>query len=158
MTHKVFISYSAKDRGVADTIRTSLEEGGIRCWIAPRDILPGRPYAEAIVEAIETAQYLVLVLSSHANHSQHVLREVERAVMKRVVVIPVRIEAAEMSKSLEYFLSTPQWVDAVGQPLEAVVDRLAESLRMAPTPLQENKDSEPVEPTWGAFLWNTDPS
>ena len=41
MAHDVFISYSAKDKTTADGVCATLEAKGIRCWIAPRDILPG---------------------------------------------------------------------------------------------------------------------
>ena len=41
MAHDVFISYAAKDRTVAEAACAALESEGIRCWIAPRDVLPG---------------------------------------------------------------------------------------------------------------------
>jgi hypothetical protein len=38
--HDVFISYSSKDKTVADSVCAKLEQEKISCWIAPRDILP----------------------------------------------------------------------------------------------------------------------
>lgn len=38
MEHRVFISHSSADRHIASAICHYLEESGIRCWIAPRDI------------------------------------------------------------------------------------------------------------------------
>ena len=55
MPHEVFISHSSKDKVYADAVCARLESEGIRCWIAPRDILPGMSWGSAIVEAIETA-------------------------------------------------------------------------------------------------------
>ncbi len=40
MAHDVFISHSAKDKATADAVCAVLEAEGIRCWIAPRDVLP----------------------------------------------------------------------------------------------------------------------
>ena len=52
MAHDVFISYSVKDKNVADAVCANLEAGGIRCWIAPRDVGTGGTWAEEIVQAI----------------------------------------------------------------------------------------------------------
>ena len=35
MAHDVFISYSSKDKPIADGITANLEAAGLRCWIAP---------------------------------------------------------------------------------------------------------------------------
>lgn len=37
MASDVFISYSSKDRGVANSVCLSLESNDIKCWVAPRD-------------------------------------------------------------------------------------------------------------------------
>lgn len=42
MRNTVFISYAHQDKPVADAVCARLEQSGIRCWIAPRDIQPGR--------------------------------------------------------------------------------------------------------------------
>lgn len=52
----VFISYSVKDKVVADAVVASLEGHDIRCWYAPRDIKPGEDWAEAITRAIEDSK------------------------------------------------------------------------------------------------------
>ncbi len=41
MAHDIFVSYAHQDRTVANAVLATLEAHGIRCWIAPRDILPG---------------------------------------------------------------------------------------------------------------------
>ena len=51
MAHDVFVSYSQKDKATADAAVARLEQDGSRCWIAPRDILPGTSWGEAIVDA-----------------------------------------------------------------------------------------------------------
>ena len=44
----VFISHSSKDKKLADRICDELEERGISCRIAPRDITPGKEWAGEI--------------------------------------------------------------------------------------------------------------
>jgi len=82
MAVDVFISYAIADKLTADAACAALESAGIRCWIAPRDVLPGMDYAEAIIEAIEKCRGMLLIFSSNANRSNQVKREVERAVSK----------------------------------------------------------------------------
>ncbi len=129
MAHDVFISYSSKDKPAADATCAVLESKGIRCWIAPRDITPGTDWGETIVEALHTSRALVLVFSANANLSQQIKREVERAVNVGLPIIPLRIENVMPTKSLEYFLSTPHWLDAFTPPLEHHLNYLADVIR-----------------------------
>ena len=80
--------------------------------IAPRDITPGREYGEAIIDAIENSKALLLIFSEYSNESPHVLREVERAVSKKVPAIAYRISNTTPCKSMEYFLLSNQWLNA----------------------------------------------
>jgi hypothetical protein len=130
MAHDVFISYCAEDKPTADAVCATLETQSIRCWIAPRDILPGMDWGEAIIDAIHDSRALVLVFTSKANTSPQIKREVERAVNRAIPIIPVRVEDALPSKSLEYFISTPHWLDALTPPLEQHLLRLAETLKL----------------------------
>jgi hypothetical protein len=100
-------------------------------------VLPGVNYGEAIIEAINSSRLLVIVLSSASNGSPQVLREVERAVSKGIPVIPFRIEQVVPTKSMEYFLSAPHWLDALTQPLEAHIERLSSVVRAVLVPERE---------------------
>jgi hypothetical protein len=122
--HEVFVSYSHRDKPVADAMVSHLERAGIRCWFAPRDVMPGRVWGEAIVQAIETTRLMVVILSDEANHSRQVLREVERAVASDVVIVPFRIEAFEPTGAMAYYLASEHWLDAMTAPLESHIDRL----------------------------------
>src|ERR1700716_1762382 len=130
MAHDVFISYSTKDKPTADAVCAKLEANGVRCWIAPRDILPGEEWGSAIIDGLDNARLMIVVFSSHANESQQIRREVERAVNKGRNIITFRIENVVPEKSLEYFLSTPHWLDALPPPLEAHLDYLAETVKL----------------------------
>jgi hypothetical protein len=114
----IFVSYASPDREVAFRIVGFLEQNGISCWVAPRDVAPGVDYGQAIIDAIEQSRALVLILSDQSNDSQFVKKEVERAVSKTKPVLPVRIREVTPSGSLEFFISTAQWVDAWKSPME----------------------------------------
>ncbi len=147
MAHDVFISYCTEDKPVADAVCATLESQGTRCWIAPRDILPGTDWGEAIVDAIHESKAMLLVFSSKANASQQIKREVERAVHCAIPLIPVRVDDAAPSKSLEYFISTPHWLDALTPPLEQHLQRVAETVKLL---LQRLAGSAGDEPKAGA--------
>ena len=72
--HDVFVSYASQDAAVANSIVENLEQHGLKCWIAPRDVKPGAQYADAIVRAIDGAKAVVLVMSGSAMGSSHVAR------------------------------------------------------------------------------------
>ena len=127
--HDVFISYSKNDKYTADAICSALESNLIRCWISPRDVDAGRKWGSAIIDAIEDCKVMVLVFSSNAKVSEQVLREVERAVAKGVIVVPFRIEDIPMSKDMEYFLSASHWLDALSEPLEEHIEKLIPLVR-----------------------------
>lgn len=129
MAHDVFISHSAKDKVTADAVCALLEAEGIRCWMAPRDILPGSDWGEAIIDAIEGCRIMVLIFSSHSNRSTQIKREIERAVHKEKIIIPFRIEDVAPAKSLEYFISTSHWLDAITAPLEAHIAYLHKTIQ-----------------------------
>ncbi len=140
MAFDVFISYSSKDKIVADAVCARLESSGIRCWIAPRDIVAGRSYGEAIIEAIHVAKVMVLVFSSSANTSGHIPKEVERAVSNGLTILPFRIEDVPPGKSLDYFIGSVHWLDAITPPMEKHLDDLAATVhKLLPTKQEEQR-------------------
>jgi hypothetical protein len=141
----VFVSYSQPDREAAFGVVEWLESHGIDCWVAPRDVTPACDWAEEIVDAIAGARVMVLVFSASANSSPQVRREVERAVHRRVTVLPFRVEDVEPARSLEYFLSSQHWLDAFPPPLEPHYRRLHEllSAMLAVESPAEGKETAP---------------
>jgi hypothetical protein len=134
-----FISYATPDKPVADAVCARLEAAGIRCWIAPRDIMPGSDYGSSIIDAIHSARVMILVFSGHANMSAHVPKEVERAMSNGVPIIPFRIENVVPVKSLDYFIGSVHWLDAMTPPLENHIDSLANTVRKLCPPLTDEE-------------------
>jgi len=124
MAHDVFICHSSKDRTIANAICATLEQHRIRCWMAPRDVLPGSDYATSIVEAVSGTRLTILVFSDRSNQSPHVRREIERTVSRGIPILPFRVEDVVPSPSLEYFISDAHWLDALTPPLERHLEQL----------------------------------
>ncbi len=108
----VFISHSSTDATIAQDICGILEATGVECFLAPRNIRSGYEYASEIVNGLDKSDILLLLLSSRANQSPHVLREIERAVTNSTPIIVYKLEEVELTKSMEYFLMTHQWLNA----------------------------------------------
>lgn len=124
MPFDVFISHSSADKQAADATCAALESAGVRCWIAPRDVRAGREYAEEIIGAIDSSRIMVLVFSTSANDSGQVRREIERAVSKGLTIITLRIEDVTPTKSMEYYLDSIHWLDAITPPLTEHLNHL----------------------------------
>jgi hypothetical protein len=62
---RIFISYSSRDLDRANEIRAYLSAHGVYCWLARDDVPPGASWGEAIVEALDASDLLMLVYSAH---------------------------------------------------------------------------------------------
>ena len=128
MPKDVFVSHSSKDKQIATTICKALEERGIDCWIAPRDIGAGENFQESIVRAIRGAKIMVLVFSGNTNDSGEVKKELVLASQHQLSVIPLRTEAVVPGEAFAYELSTRQWVDLFHN-WEVEIGRVGEQIR-----------------------------
>ena len=130
-TPPVFISYASQDATAAESIVDALERQGLNCWIAPRDVTAGAPYAGQIIHAIDAAKASVLILSRDAAASPHVLREVERTASKRHAIVALRIDQAPLPADFEYFLNASHWLDASGGDIARTLPKLVAAVRLA---------------------------
>jgi len=154
MAHDVFISHSTNNRPVANAVCAALERIGIRCWIAPRDVMPGRPYSGEITRSIQQSRAFVLIFSEQSNNSEQVLREVQLAANSRLHIIQFRIDPVVPSDDLEYYLSGPHWLDAVTPPLENHIEQLQTSVKalLALPRAEKTEKAEPVEARRAAMI------
>ncbi|HET7762786.1 MAG TPA: TIR domain-containing protein [Phycicoccus sp.] len=158
MSHDVFICHSSKDRTLANAICAKLEANRIRCWIAPRDVVPGTEYAQAIVEAIGASRLTVLVFSENANRSPHVHRELERTASHGIPILPFRVEDVVPAPSVEYFISDAHWLDALTPPMEEHLDYLVGTVRLILDREAAEVGAQPQPPASAAPAVATAPS
>ncbi len=149
----IFLSYDTENGEMARELRTIFVEEGFRVWMAPDDIRGPRSWAEQIDRAISEASVLAVLISSNANQSSHVGREVSLALEQGKPVLPIRIEDVAVSGTLRYLLTLVQWVDAFPPPLrrhrERVTARvldLLDDLGLAPTAV-DRSTAPPTPPS-----------
>jgi Tol biopolymer transport system component len=128
MPRDVFVSHASEDHALAEQVCELLEQRGLKCWIAPRDVGAGSEWDEAILDAIERCRAYLLILSAHANRSSFVKNELNRAFSVKKPIVTFRIEDVLPGRSLELYLARHHWTDAFPPPLEPRVDQLASSL------------------------------
>jgi TIR domain len=128
MGNHVFVSHSHQDLPAAELLVNALEERGVSCWVAPRDVPAGGSYAEALLNAIESANCFVLIYSQHSNVSSHVLREVERALKFGLNIVPLRFDESTPSKSLDYLLATVHWLSIVPDARDRSIVKAVEQI------------------------------
>jgi hypothetical protein len=119
----IFLSYSSKNEEQARDVLNSLEKNGNKCFFAPRDIKPGQGYAGEIIRAIERCSTVVLIMTQAAVDSVQVLREINAAVSRGKLVVPLKFEDVELSDDMKYYLGVSQWVEVEGEDYD---DEVAE--------------------------------
>ena len=120
--YDVFISHATEDKKTADAMCHYLEEQKIRCWIAPRDILPGQDFADAIAQAIKKTKIFVLVCSNFSLKSNFVQKETNLAVSDEKIIIPFKIDDSPLDGGMRLYLNDRHWIEAVPKPEEAFGD------------------------------------
>lgn len=145
----IYLSYSSNDKAVAEAICNGLEEKGLKCWIPARDVQLGQSYGEAVINAIEKCNAVIVIFSSNSNSSQQVLREVGKAVEKDKIIVTLKIQDIPPSKHLEYYLSTPFTLDATKNTINETIDQLAEILKniMPPSEYSESNTDSTIPET-----------
>jgi hypothetical protein len=119
MAHDVFISHNRNDKQLADALCHAIENEGIKCWIAPRDVTGGIAFAEEIINAIDKCGLLVLIVSANVKNSPHVLNEIHAAVDRGKIIIPFKIDDDELTDAYHYYIGKTHWIEAFPNPQEA---------------------------------------
>lgn len=141
----VFVSHSSKNFALADEIRALLEDRGVGCWIAPRDISGSKLYFEEIISGIRECSVTLLLLTDESNKSDAVAREIERSFGYQKPVLPLRLKAVEPSIKLEFIVKSCQFIDAFNTPIKKRVNEVIRIVRAIeqgdkpPLPVPENK-------------------
>jgi hypothetical protein len=99
--YSCFISSATQDREFVDRLFEDLQNKGVRCWAAFRDLKTGDRFRDTIEQQIRSRDKVVVALSSASIASPWVEYEVEAALEeeqtsqeRRTVLVPVTIDHA----------------------------------------------------------------
>lgn len=122
--HSVFISHSHSDNAVADEIYNYLSRNGIQCWIDLHDIPAGVPYAQAIMEGLQSSDSLVVLYSKNVIESHDMLDEIQEAHTTQKKIIPFLLDDTPMVGQFRYYLARRQWINATPKYEEHLLELL----------------------------------
>lgn len=114
--YDIFISHSSQNSGIAMSLVEYVETNGLKCFIAPRDIVGGISYAEQLVHAINDCSVFLLLVSEEINKSEQVLNELEIAVDNNKIILPFKIDESTYNDSYKYYLKRKHWINAMPEP------------------------------------------
>ena len=153
MRYDVFISYSSRDQKIAEGVCAYLEQHGIRCFVAYRDIPRGVVWAGAIVDALEHSRMMLVLFSKHFNDSQQVDREIELAAEQSMPILTFRLSEDDFTGAKKYYLKNLNWIDAFPNPehyFGSLKDNVCRLLGKEPTPISVDKvakqEQQPEQP------------
>jgi hypothetical protein len=140
---KIFISYSRKDMDFARQLAGRLEQAGFDVWWDITDLQGGEDWVRGIAAALETSQYVLVVLSPSSIKSEWVEREYIQALSLKKKVIPLMLEQCPVP----FALHTLNYVDFTrADNFDASFDKLLVPLGLRPAPeataIKEKKEDE----------------
>lgn len=108
----VFVSYSRKDgEAFAIDLRKRITDRGIQVWQDLTHMEGGRDWWEQIKDALNQVEFMVLVMTPSAVHSEVVRKEWRYARQQGVCIYPVKADARIDIQSLPRWMSRVHWYD-----------------------------------------------
>ena len=104
---QLFISYSRKDIAFARRLAGDLEKAGYTVWWDITDLRGGDDWVRVIPEAIETSDFVVVVLSPDSTASEWVRKEYTQALSLRKKIIPIMLRTT----AVPFALNTINYLD-----------------------------------------------
>jgi hypothetical protein len=133
----VFISYSSKNRDVADRIREDLTQLGFKVFY-DKELVPGESWAHRLAQELNRAKYILVLLSPSYVKSQGAARELEVAALSeaegRARIIPILIQDTEIPP----FLRDKFYAD-LREDYETGLALVKKALTIAPRPSDESQ-------------------
>jgi hypothetical protein len=148
----LFVSHVEEDRPAALKIVAELESRGVPCWIAPRDVHPGRAFDDEIADAIEASRAMLLIFSERCNEHEYIRRELTVAGESQKLIIPFRIEDAQPRRALRVRLSDLHWIDGFVSR-ERAIDQVVSEVGLANARITVAERNNPAGSGLFALKW-----
>ena len=153
---------------MAQQIAAALENVGISCWYAKRDIPPGGDFARYIPPQIDACKVFLLILNESVYKSNHIENEVGLAFGRlnhgeEITILPLEIGDFKRESWVKYYLVHTQSVKIPRLDeahIQEITLKMSNILNKVPTPTEENYNNaikfsiKPEEPTIKAKIAN----
>ena len=135
---EVFVSYSRDDESRVFDLADRLRAAGVSLWIDQGGLDGATQWSEQIVNALESAKVLLLMVTESAVRSDNVAKEVVLVSERKGHILPVYLEPTVIPSTLKYQLAGIQHIsyfkgDDPGANLQAILRSLERiGVRLAP--------------------------
>ncbi len=122
-----FLSHNSQDKPIVRELADALVTRGLRPWLDERELVPGRPWQEALEEIIQTTKTAVVTFgpAGLGPWEEPEMRAcLNEFVNRKLPVIPVLLPGAPQQPDLPLFLKAFTWVDLRGGLDDDGLDRL----------------------------------
>ena len=148
-TGPIFISHATEDDQFVAKLRDTLENYGLPVWVDSRNLRGGDALAPEIRNAIEEADYVLVVLSPNTINSIWVPQEIEIAQETHKKIIPLLLEGVKPSALRLWFQDEPLAVTissegGLTEAMPALLAALGERLPTDPE-MRRTIAAEPLE-------------
>lgn len=108
----IFISYSSKDKFIAEKIYSLLSKNGYEVWWDVNEVLVGHDITDKVYEGLMTSKFLIIILTHNSVKSKWVAQELNYVKTKEiekggVSILPLKFDDCEIPASI----STKRWAD-----------------------------------------------
>jgi hypothetical protein len=113
----VFLCHNDSDKVAVQELGTQLKVAGLSVWLADWELVPGRPWQEALEEIVETTESAAVLIGKDGLgpwQSVEMRACLAQFVERRLPVIPVLLPGAAKKPELPTFLGQLHWVDLRG--------------------------------------------
>jgi hypothetical protein len=121
---RIFISYSRKDIAFVRRLAGDLEDAGYEVWWDVSNLRGGDEWVRVIPDAIDTSEYVIVVLSPHAIASEWVRREYTQALHRNKKIIPLML----VNTTMPFSLNTLNYIDFTSEQYTAGYNALLRAL------------------------------
>jgi TolB-like protein/Flp pilus assembly protein TadD len=144
----VFVSYSREDEVRVFDVAAKLRAAGVSLWIDQAGLDGASRWSEQIVNALENAKVLLLMVTESAVHSDNVAKEVVLVSERKGHILPVYLEPTLIPPTLKYQLAGIQHIsyfkgEDSGASLNAIL-RSLERIGVTLAPPQNVKAASPA--------------
>ena len=143
----VFISYSREDKDRVLELAGKLKAAGVSLWIDQGSIDGATLWGEEIVNALDHAKVLLLVVTASAARSHNVAKEVVLFSERKGHILPVHLEQTTIPPGLKYPLAGIQHIEYYHGDPDENLKTILRSLERAGASISPPKDAQAATPS-----------
>jgi tetratricopeptide (TPR) repeat protein len=128
----VFLSHNSKNKPVVIKLANELKKRGLKVWLDEWELIPGRPWQEALEEIIQTTRTAAVLVGKDGMgpwEKPEMRASLSEFVDRKLPVIPVLLPEAPKKPQLPLFLRLFTWVDLRKGLTKEGLDRLEWGIR-----------------------------